>query len=233
MGEALQYVVESTTGTRDTATLIALTNVQESVIRPMLRTVSGVADVNAWGGMEQEFHVLADPAKLAGYDLTLDDLSAALANNNGNFGAGYVEDRGERLTLRGLGRVADTSDIASVVVATREATPVYVRDVARVTIGIAPRFGAVSRDGRGEALSAVVLLLKGENSHEVIQRVLARLDEIRRVPAAPGVQVRPFYSQADVVERTSATVFRNLLEGALLGDRGVVPVPAECPRVTC
>ena len=215
MGEALQYIVESTSGARDTATLIALTNVQESVIRPMLRTVSGVADVNAWGGMEQEFHVLADPAKLAGYALTLDDLSAALAKNNGNFGAGYVEDRGERLTLRGLGRVADTTDIASVVVATREATPIYVRDVARVTIGVAPRFGAVSRDGRGEALSATVLLLKGENGHEVIQRVLARLEEIKRV-LPPGVQVRPFYSQADVVERTSATVFGNLLEGALL-----------------
>ena len=181
----------------------------------MLRTVSGVADVNAWGGMEQEFHVLADPAKLAGYELTLDDVKAALANNNANFGAGYVEDRGERLTLRGLGRVADTTDIASVVVATREATPVYVRDVARVTIGVAPRFGAVSRDGGGEALSAVVLLLKGENGHEVIKRVLARLDEIRRV-LPPGVQVRPFYSQADVVKRTSATVFSNLLEGALL-----------------
>lgn len=215
MGEAFQYLVESTSGARDTATLIALTNAQEYIIRPMLRSVPGVADVNAWGGLEQQFHVLGDPAKLAGYGLTLDDVEQALARNNANFGAGYVEDRGERLTLRGLGRVADTADIASVVVSTRNATPVYVRDLARVTIGAAPRFGAVTRDAKGEAMSAVVLLLKGTNSHEVIGRVTARLADIQRV-LPPGIRIRPFYSQADVVDRTSATVFRNLVEGALL-----------------
>jgi cobalt-zinc-cadmium resistance protein CzcA len=215
MGEAFQYLVESTSGARDSLTLIELTNVQEYIIRPMLRTVPGVADVNAWGGLEKQFQVLADPAKLAGYGLTLDDLETALAKNNANFGGGYVEDRGERLTLRGLGRVADTTDIANVVVATRGATPVYVRDVARVTVGGAPRYGSVTRDGRGEAVSAVVLLLKGANGREVIDRVSARLAEIQRV-LPPGVRVRPFYSQADVVERTTRTVFRNLLEGALL-----------------
>lgn len=215
MGEAFQYLVEPASGARDTATLIAMTNVQEYVIKPMLRTVPGVADVNTWGGMVQQFQVQADPAKLAGYGLTLEDVEAALARNNANFGGGYVEDRGERLTLRGLGRVADTTDIANVVVATRGATPVYVRDVARVTVGGAPRFGAVTRDGRGEAVSAVVLLLKGANGRDVVDRVTRRLAEIQRVLPA-GVRVRPFYSQADVVERTTYTVFRNLLEGALL-----------------
>ena len=215
MGEAFQYLVESTTGARDSATLIALTNAQESIVRPMLRTVSGVADVNAWGGLEQQFHVLADPARLAGYDLTLGDVERALANNNANFGAGYIEGGAERLTLRAIGRVVDTTDIASVVVATRNATPVYVRDVARVVIGSAPRYGAVSRDGAGEALSAVVVLLKGSNGHAVIGRVIERLADIQRV-LPPGVRVRPFYSQAEVVDRTSRTVFRNLLEGALL-----------------
>lgn len=215
MGEAFQYVVEATSGARDTATLIELTNVQEYVIAPMLRTVPGVAGVNAWGGLEQQFHVNADPARLAGYDLTLEDVESALARNNANFGAGYIEDRGERLTLRALGRLADTTDIANVVIATRNATPIYVRDVARVTIGGAPRFGAVTRNGQGEAMSAVVLLLKGANGREVIDRVTTRLAEIQRV-LPKGVRVRPFYSQADVVERTTNTVFRNLLEGALL-----------------
>lgn len=215
MGEAFQYLVESTSGARDTATLIELTNVQEYVIKPMLRTVPGVADVNTWGGMVQQFQVHADPARLAGYGLTLEDLEAALATNNANFGGGYIEDRSERLTLRGLGRLTDTADIANVVVATRGATPVYVRDVARVTVGGAPRFGAVTRDGQGEAVSAVVLLLKGANGREVVDRVTKRLEEIQGV-LPPGVRVRPFYSQADVVERTTRTVFRNLLEGALL-----------------
>jgi heavy metal efflux system protein len=220
MGEAFQYLVESTTpktgdAARDSLSLIALTNAQEYIVRPLLRTVPGVADVNAWGGLEQAYTVDADPTKLTGYGLTLDDVEQALAKNNANFGGGYVEDRGERLTLRGLGRAADTTDIGNVVVSTRDATPVYVRDVARVSIGAAPRFGAVTRDGRGEALSAVVLLLKGENSREVLQRVRARLDEIR--PLLPsGITIRPFYDQSEVVERTSRTVLINLAEGALL-----------------
>ena len=215
MGEVFQYVVEAEGAARDSLTLLRLTNAQEYVIAPLLRTVPGVASVNAWGGLQQRFEVLADPAKLAGFDLTLHDLEAALANNNANFGGGYVEDRGERLTLRGLGRVVDTTDIASVVVKTDNATPVYVRDVARVTIAGAPRYGAVTRDARGEALSAAVIILKGSNGRDVVNRVLQRLEEIKRV-LPKGVVVRPFYSQGEVVEHTTHTVFRNLVEGALL-----------------
>ena len=215
MGEVFQYLVEADSGARDSVTLVNLTNVQEYVIAPLLRTVPGVAAVNAWGGLEQRFEVLADPMKLAGFDLTLHDVETALANNNANFGGGYVEDRGERLTVRGLGRVVDTTDIANVVVTTRDATPVYVRDVARVTVGGAPRFGAVTRDARGEALSAAVIILKGSNGREVVSRVLERLEEIKKV-LPPGVAVHPFYSQGEVVERTTRTVFRNLIEGALL-----------------
>ena len=215
MGEVFQYLVEPTTGSRDSLTLIDLTNIQEYTIRPLLRTVPGVADVNAWGGLQQQFEVLADPNKLAGFGLTLTDLKTALGNNNSNFGAGYVEDRGERLTLRGLGRVSDTADIGRVVVATRGTTPVYVRDVARVVVSAEPRFGAVTRDGRGEALSAVVLMLKGSNGREVVDRVVRRLAEIE--PLLPkGVRIRPFYNQGEVVTTTTHTVFRNLIEGALL-----------------
>ena len=215
MGEIFEYLVEATTASRDSLTLIDLTNVQEYTIKPLLRTVPGVAAVNTWGGMLQQYQVLAEPSKLAGYNLTLHDLETALANNNANFGGGYVEDRGERLTLRGLGRVADTSDIANVVVSTRGATPVYVRDVARVTIGPQPRFGAVTRDNKGEAITAVVSMLKGENGREVVNRVLGRLEEIK--PLLPrGVRIRPFYDQGEVVSRTTHTVFKNLTEGALL-----------------
>ena len=215
MGEVFQYLVEPTTASRDSLTLIDLTNVQEYTIRPLLRTVPGVANVNSWGGLVQQFDVLADPNKLAGFGLTLGDLKSALSNNNSNFGAGYVEDRGERLTLRGLGRVSDTADIARVVVATRGTTPIYVRDVARVVVSAEPRYGAVTRDGRGEAVSAVVQMLKGSNGREVVDRVVRRLAEIE--PILPnGVRIRPFYNQGEVVTRTTHTVFRNLIEGALL-----------------
>ncbi len=219
MGEIFEYLVEPDSGAEvtatDSASLINLTNVQEYTIRPLLRTVPGVADVNSWGGMLQQFQVNADPVKLAGYGITLHDVEVALANNNANFGAGYIEDRGERLTLRGLGRVSDTTDIANVVLATRGTTPVRVRDVANVTIEPQPRYGAVTRDGRGEALSAVVLMLKGANGREVVDRITQRLEEI--APLLPkGVHIRPFYNQGEVVQRTTHTVFRNLLEGALL-----------------
>jgi cobalt-zinc-cadmium resistance protein CzcA len=219
MGEAFQYLVEYTDSAAgrvaDTLSLIELTNVQEYIVKPLLKTVRGVADVNTWGGMLQQFDVFADPSKLAGYGLTLHDLEAALANNNANFGAGYLEDRGERLTVRGIGRVTNAGDIANVVVATRGATPVYVRDVARVDVGPQPRFGAVTRDGRGEAVSAAVIILKGSNGREVVNRVQARLAEIASVLPS-GVRVRPFYSQGEVVRRTTRTMFTNLTEGALL-----------------
>jgi len=215
MGEAFQYLVERTDSAADTLSLIELTNVQEYIVKPLLKTVPGVAEVNTWGGMLQQFDVFADPSKLAGYGLTLHDLETALANNNANFGAGYVEDRGERLTVRGIGRVTGAGDIANVVVTTRGATPVYVRDVARVDVGPQPRFGAVTRDGRGEAVSAAVIILKGSNGREVVKRVQARLAEIESVLPA-GVRIRPFYSQGEVVRRTTHTMFTNLTEGALL-----------------
>ena len=114
MGEVYQYLVES-----DSLSLMDLKNVQEYTIKPLLRTVPGVAEVNSWGGLVQQFHVEADPGKLAGYGLSLADLADRLRDNNSNFGAGYIESRGERFTIRGLGRLADEDDIRNVVVATR------------------------------------------------------------------------------------------------------------------
>ena len=210
MGEVYQYLVES-----DVQSLMELKNVQEYTIKPLLRTVPGVAEVNSWGGLVQQFHVEADPAKLAGYGLSLADLGDQLRDNNSNFGAGYIESRGERFTIRGLGRLANETDIRNVVVATRDGTPIHLHDVATVTIGAMPREGAVSRDGRGETLSGMIVMLKGSNGRDVVRRVEARLDEIR--PLLPDdVTIRAFYNQGEVVDRTTRTVFTNLLEGGLL-----------------
>ncbi len=211
MGEVFQYLVES-----DSASLMDLKTLHEYTIKPMLRTIPGVADVNSWGGMVQQFHVHADPSKLAGYGLTLRDLETALAANNANFGAGYVEDKGERFTVRGLGRLGDTTDIGNVVVSTRSAgTPVYIRDVASVEVGPMPREGAVSRDARGETLSGMIVMLKGANGKDVVTRVQQRLKEIQPL-LRRGVTIEPFYNQGEVVDRTTNTVFKNLIEGGLL-----------------
>ena len=211
MGEVFQYLVMS-----DSLSLMDLKTLQEYTIKPMLRTIPGVADVNSWGGMVQQYHVLADPSKLAGYGLTLRDLESALETNNGNFGAGYIETQGERFTVRGLGGLGGTSDIGNVVLSTRKGgTPVYVRDVAQVSVGAMPREGAVSHDGRGETLSGMIVMLKGANGKDVVSRVEARVKKIQ--PLLPkGVELRPFYNQGEVVDRTTHTVFRNLIEGGLL-----------------
>jgi len=211
MGEVFQYLVES-----DSLSLMELRNLHEYTIKPLLRTIPGVAEVNSWGGMVQQFHVLTDPSRLAGYGLTLRDLESAIAANNGNFGAGYIETRGERFTVRGLGRVANADDIGNIVVATRGGgTPIHVYDVATVTLGAMPREGAVSRDGRGETLSGMIVMLKGANGREVVRQVTERLAEVRAL-LPQHATVQPFYNQGDVVDRTTRTVFTNLVEGALL-----------------
>ena len=210
MGEVYQYLIES-----DDLSLMELKNIQEYTIKPLLRVIPGVAEVNSWGGLVQQFHVEADPARLSGYGLSLADIADQLRDNNSNFGAGYIESRGERFTIRGLGRLADESDIRNVVVATRDGTPIHLHDVATVTIGAMPREGAVSRDGRGETLSGMIVMLKGSNGRDVVRRVEARLSEIRPLLPA-GVTIRAFYNQGEVVDRTTRTVVTNLLEGGLL-----------------
>ena len=210
MGEVYQYLVES-----DSMSMMELKNIQEYTIKPLLRTTPGVAEVNSWGGLVQQFQVDADPHKLAGYGLTLHDLDTAIRDNNANFGAGYLERRGERFTIRGIGRLADSADIGHVVVATRGGIPIRVGDVAEIAIGPMPREGAVSRDGRGETLAGMIVMLKGSNGRRVVRLVEDRLVEVRRL-LPPGVSIRAFYNQGDVVDRTTRTVFTNLLEGALL-----------------
>ena len=211
MGEVFQYLVESAT-----LSPIELRNLQEYVIRPRLRTIPGVADVNTWGGLVQQFQVQLDPSKLAGFGVSQRDVVRALADNNDNFGAGYIEDSAERLRVRGLGRVSTTRDIGNIVVATRDAgRPIYVSDVADVVVGAMPREGAVSRDAKGEALTGTVVMLKGANGRAVVGRVLERLTEITPL-LPPGAHIRPFYNQGDVVDNTTRTVFKNLLEGGVL-----------------
>jgi len=166
--------------------------------------------------MAQEFQVQVDPQRLAAYGLTIDDVRRMVGENNANFGASYIETQGQRLTVRGLGRIANEADIEAVMIATRTGgTPILVRDVARVVVGPMPREGAVSRDGRGEAVSGKVIMLKGSNGREVVRQVEERLTLVRKTLPA-GVTVRPYYSQGDVVDHTTQTVFRNLAEGGLL-----------------
>jgi heavy metal efflux system protein len=210
MGELYQYTITS-----DSMSLAELKTLHDYTIRPRLRTVTGVSEVNSWGGFIEQVHVEADPAKLAARDLTLVDLHDALDANNRTFGGAYVETAGERFTIRGLGRAESIAEIGQMVVTSRGGVPVLVRDVANVHMGALPRQGAVTQDGKGEVVTGMVLKLKGADSRRVIRDVRARLDEVRDgIPS--HVKITPFYDQTELIARTSNTIAKNLIEGGLL-----------------
>ncbi|HTO63853.1 MAG TPA: CusA/CzcA family heavy metal efflux RND transporter [Bradyrhizobium sp.] len=191
-----------------------LRTLQDWIIRPRLRTVAGVNEVNSVGGFEKQFHVLPDPTQLMAYRLTFHDVMAALAANNGNVGAGYIERNGEQYLVRTPGQVSDLDEIRNVVIGSRGGVPVRISDVAEVREGTDLRIGAATRNGNEVVLGTAMLLI-GENSRTVAQRVAAKLKEIA-ASLPDGVIARTVYDRTNLVDATIATVAKNLLEGALL-----------------
>ncbi|MEO8658307.1 MAG: CusA/CzcA family heavy metal efflux RND transporter [Bryobacteraceae bacterium] len=207
-GEVYQYTLEG-----EGYSAMDLKSLQEWQIKNQLRVVPGVNEINTWGGETRQYQVLADPNRLQAYGLTLRDVYERVRENNGNFGGGFIEHASEQYTVRGLGRSHSISDLEQVVLAARTGTPVTIRDVADVKVGPMPRQGAVLRDGKGETVSGMVIMLKGENGKRVIERVKQALS---RIHLPDGVKISPFYDQATVIDRTIETVKRNLLEGGAL-----------------
>ena len=208
LGEIFQYVVEGPG--RD---LTELRTIQEWVVRPQLRSVPGVAEVNAFGGYERQYQVLVRPDALVKYDVTLRQVFEAVAANNVNKGGGYIVKAAEQYVVRGIGQVQSVDQIQNIVIASRDGVPIRVRDLAEVTIGGALRQGAVTRDGKGEVVTGIVMMLVGSNSRVVVNDVKARVAEAAKsLPS--GVTIKPFYDRTDLVKRTIATVTRNLAEGA-------------------
>jgi cobalt-zinc-cadmium resistance protein CzcA len=212
MGEVYQYII-SAEGAAWTAT--DLKTLQDYTIAPQLRTVKGVAEVNSWGGLTEQYHVIVQPGRLAAAGLTLVDLERSIADNNLNFGGTYTESRGERYVIRGIGRLAGMDEIRDVQVATREGVPIRLGDVATVASGPLPRQGAVTYNGQGEVVSGMVIMRKGENAQDVIADVRARVADIQSTLPS-GVEILPFYEQADLVEQTTHTIKKNLLLGGVL-----------------
>jgi cobalt-zinc-cadmium resistance protein CzcA len=209
-GEIYQYTVEG-----EGYSLMELKTLHDWVIRPQLRTIPGVSEVNSWGGFIRQYHVLVDPNRLLAYGLSLRDVSEALARSNANFGGGYVERGAEAYLIRGLGRVRSADDLRNVIITAQAGVPVRVADVATVDVGPALRHGAVTKNGRGEVVSGMVIMTKGENSKRVIERIKERLREIERT-LPPGVRIVPFYDQTELIQRTTRTVAMNLIKGGLL-----------------
>ncbi|MBR1220221.1 CusA/CzcA family heavy metal efflux RND transporter [Bradyrhizobium sp. U87765 SZCCT0131] len=218
LGEIYMYTVEARPGARAPGggayTPADLRTIQDWIIKPQLRNVPGVIEVNSIGGFERQFHVLPDPGRLMAYRLGFRDVMTALAANNANVGAGYIERNGEQYLVRAPGQVASLDEIRNIVIGSRGGIPVRIRDVAEVREGRDLRTGAATLDGEETVLGTAMLLI-GENSRTVAQRVAAKLGEIAR-SLPDGVIARTVYDRTHLVEATIATVQKNLIEGALL-----------------
>ena len=210
MGEVYQYVVE---GYGYTPT--ELKTLQDWEIKPQLRSVAGVNEVNTWGGFTQEYQVIVSPDKLLQFNLSLQDVFAALENNNSNFSGGIITHGPEQYVVRGLGRVNSLIDIGNSLIKKEGAAPIAIKNVATVTYGNGFRQGAITKDGQGEVVTGLVMMLKGENSRDVIGRVKGKIAQIRK-NLPEGVHIHPFYDQTKLVEQTIHTVKTNLIEGGVL-----------------
>jgi cobalt-zinc-cadmium resistance protein CzcA len=191
-----------------------LRTVQDWIVRPQLRNIPGVADVNSIGGYVKQFHVTPKPDKLMAYGLTFRDVLEALSRNNANAGAGYIEHGGEQYLIRAPGQVATLEEIGQIVVGTNNGGPVYVRDIATVALGKELRTGAATRNGQ-EVVLGTVFMLMGENSRIVSQRVAAKMEEVNRT-LPPGLEAKTVYNRESLVDAAIGTVRKNLVEGAIL-----------------
>lgn len=218
LGEIFLWTVEAKDGAlKDDGTPYTPTDlrvIQDWIIKPQLRNVPGVAEINTIGGFAKEYQIAPDPKRLAAYNLTLNDLVTALERNNANVGAGYIERSGEQLLIRAPGQLASIDDIANIVITSADGTPIRVRNVAQVEIGRELRTGAATENGREVVLGTVFMLI-GENSRSVSQAVAKKLAEINR-SLPEGVMAVTVYDRTNLVEKAIATVKKNLFEGALL-----------------
>ena len=218
LGEIVMYTIDAVPnarkddGTPWTAT--DLRTLQDWVIRPQLRNVPGVTEVNTIGGFARQIHITPDPAQLVALGLTLHDVVSAVAANNENIGAGYIERNGQQFLVRVPGQVAGLEEIRAIVLDRRGGVPIHIGDVATVGEGAELRSGAATQDGR-EVVIGTVMMLVGSNSRDVAREAVAKLD-IASASLPPGVTATVVYDRTALVDRTIATVSTNLLEGALL-----------------
>ncbi len=210
LGEVFHYLVKG-----KGKSLEELRTAHDWIVAPQLRSVPGVAEVNAWGGDEKQWHVVVDPRRLQKFDLALGDVYEALERNNANVGGGVLDRGGTSRLVLGVGALTDARAIEGVVVAAHDGVPVRIRDLARVEVGHEIRRAAVTADGEGEAVLGLGFMLIHENSHEVTKALATRLAEVQKsLPA--GITAEPVYERTDLVDLVLRTVRNNLLEGALL-----------------
>lgn len=217
VGEIFRYTLQAPKGFPK----VELKAIEDWTVERQFRTVSGVVDVNGFGGPTKQYQVLIDPLKLKSYGVTLSQVFTALSNGNRNAGGSYIEHGPELYIVRGLGFVQDLDDIRNIAVDTRNGTPIKISDVGTVQIGEQLRLGRVGRivpggEDEDDAVEGIVILRRGENALEVLKRVRAKADEINKHFLPAGVKLVPYYDRTDLTQRTLHTARRNMLEGITL-----------------
>jgi len=222
LGEIYQYVLEATgreieNKEEEIRWLTELRTVQEWIVAPLLKTVPGVNEINSFGGYIKQIHVYPDPPQLRKYGLSVADVFAAVEAGNRNVGGSIIDRQGEQVIVRGLGFYRSLDDVRQVVIKAEGGVPVRVGDVAEVVSSYAVRQGASLMNGEREVVGGIVMMLRGENSRQVVKRVEQKVEEINRENILPqGLKIRPFYRRSEIVERSLNTVKRAILEGSAL-----------------
>lgn len=215
LGEIYQYTVRAKKGYEHKYSLTQLRTIQDWIVRKQLSGTPGVAEVSGWGGYVKQYEVAIDNDRLNANGITVGDVFTALEKNNANTGGSYIEEHSAQYYIRGLGTVKTLADIAAIPVKTVGSTPVRVGDVATVDYGHATRFGAVTRNGEGEVVAGIAIMLKGENFQQVSRNVKERIAQIQK-SLPEGVVIEPFIDRTDLVNRVEGTIAHNLIEGGLI-----------------
>ncbi len=210
LGEIYQYVVYG-----ENYSLTELREIQDWLIAPQLKTVQGVTEINSFGGFVRQYDVIVQPGKLRSYGISLEEVINAVNSNNSVSGGSFLEHNREQYIIRGFGQITGAADIRSIIVKHLNNKPIFIRDIATVEMGKQIRQGGVTQDGKGEVVTGIVMMLRGGNGRDVIADIRERIESINKsLPA--GVEIRKFYDQSDLIDRTTHTITTNLIEGGFL-----------------
>ena len=215
LGEIYHYTVRAKKGYEDKYSLTDLRTLQDWIVRKQLSGTPGVAEVSGWGGYVKQYEVAINTDQLNANGISVSEIFDALQRNNANTGGSYIEQNSNQYYIRGIGVVKSLEDVGNITVKTVNGTPIKVSDVAKVQLGHATRFGAVTRNGEGEVVAGIAIMLKGENFQEVIKNVKERINQIQK-SLPEGVVIEPFIDRTNLVDRVEGTIARNLIEGGLI-----------------
>lgn len=215
LGEIYHYTIRAKEGYEHKYSLTQLRTMQDWIVRKQLSGTPGVAEVSGWGGYVKQYEVAINTDQLNASGVSVSEVFEALQRNNANTGGSYIEENSNQYYIRGIGVVKNLEDVANITVKTVDGTPVKVGDVAKVQLGHATRFGAVTRNGEGEVVAGIAIMLKGENFQKVSKNVKERINQIQK-SLPEGVVIEPFIDRTNLVDRVEGTIARNLIEGGLI-----------------